>query len=74
MKTKIKAQVILCLILTIVTAFVQIPTEAKAYTLCETCFAEKQAGGAYGYQYFYIVDLSGAVTEYVYNNKGLTVY
>lgn len=51
----------------------QIPTEAKAYALCEPCFAEKQTGGAYGYQYFYIVDLSGAVTEYVYNGKGLLV-
>lgn len=73
MKTKIKAQVILCLIFTVVTAFVQIPTEAKAYALCETCFAEKEAGGVYGYQHFYIVDLSGAVTEYVYNGKGLLV-
>lgn len=68
MKAKIKIWVILCLILTVVTALVQIPTEVKAHTLCEPCFAEKVAGGAYGYQYFYIVDLSGAVTEYVYNN------
>ena len=69
MKTKIKVQAILCLILIVVTTLMQSPTEAKAYALCEPCFAEKQAGGAYGYRYYYIVDLSGAVTEYVYNGK-----
>ncbi|MBP3595505.1 MAG: RHS repeat protein [Lachnospiraceae bacterium] len=73
MKTKIKVQAILCLILIVVTTLMQSPTEAKAYALCEPCFAEKQAGGAYGYRYYYIVDLSGAVTEYVYNSKGLLV-
>ena len=73
MKTKIKVQAILCLILIVVTTLMQSPTEAKAYVLCEPCFAEKQAGGAYGYQYYYIVDLSGAVTEYVYNSKGLLI-
>lgn len=73
MKAKIKVRVILCLILTVVTTLLQIPTEVKAHALCEACFAEKQAGGVYGYQHFYIVDLSGAVTEYVYNSKGLLV-
>ena len=73
MKPKIKVQAILCLILIVVTTLMQSPTEAKAYALCEPCFAEKQAGGAYGYRYYYIVDLSGAVTEYVYNSKGLLV-
>ena len=69
---KIKVQVIFCLILTVVATLVQIPTETKAYALCETCFAEKETGGV-EYQHFYIVDLSGAVTEYVYNSKGLLV-
>lgn len=73
MKAKITVQTILCVILTVVTALMQSPAEVKAHTLCETCYAEKQGGGAYGYQYYYIVDLSGAVTEYVYNSKGLLV-
>lgn len=73
MKAKIKVQVIYCLLVTMVITLMQSPAEVKASTLYETCWAEKTTSGVYEYQHLYLVDLSGAVTEYVYNSKGLLV-
>lgn len=49
------------------------PMDTTAATLQEVCFTEESAGVPHTEQRFVIVDASGAVTEYVYNHKGLLV-
>ena len=70
MKRKIKLQVIRCLIITMLTTAMQIPVEVKANAFRVTCFAEEEIKDSGGWEY-HIIDLSGAVTKYVYNHKGL---
>jgi len=73
MKVKRKIRDIICLIILMITTIMQIPKEVKANALCEACQARKETGDAYEYQHLCLIDLSGAVTEYVYNSKGLLV-
>ena len=62
-----------CLAVTVLVVLMSIPQEVRADTFRPTCFAEEEINGSGGWQYFYILDVSGAVTEYVFNSKGLLV-
>ena len=56
-----------------ITIMISSPIIANAAQFQEVCFAEEVTNNSYTEQRFVIVDASGAVTEYVYNHKGLLI-
>ena len=73
MKVKTRFKVIICLTATMLAVLMSTPQKVKANDFYPTCFAAEEIIGSDKWKYFYIVDVSGAVTEYVYNHKGLLV-
>ena len=74
MKKKKILQALAFLLTAIIATSLAAPASAKAEQFRETCVAEEEIENTlYGEQRFYIIDVSGAVTEYVYNCKGLLV-
>ena len=71
---KKRIQRIAFLLITIITTIVTTPLTAKAEQYVAPFFVKAEGGNTQQKkQRFYIVDVSGAITEYVYNAEGLLV-
>ncbi len=74
MRKKNTLQALAFMLVATITTSLATPASIKAEQFREICVAEEELENTlYGEQRFYIIDVSGAVTEYMYNSKGLLV-